>query len=423
MRILVLSNQVPRFPGPGGESRCFCYLRELSAGHSFTLLTNEVNYPGEAERLRRMGIGVETVTPEDPQDEPAGECVFKDFSRLPWAAREVGIWRGMMRKKIRDHIARGIDLIQVEHSTNGIWLDGLGASVPRILVCYDIRSLLEYRFFKTGASLRQKPAALLEWLRMRSYERRVTALFNRIVVLSESERRKMGSLTGRTDIAIVPNGVDTRFFSPLEGASDPEALVFTGSMFWPPNYDAMRHCITEILPRIWRERPGVTLSIVGPRAPEFLRRLSASDRRITLHDYTGDQRPCIARAAAYIVPIRMGSGTRIKILEAMAMGKPVVSTAVGCEGHAVTNGRDILIADRPAEFASCVLRLLRDRGLADSLARAGLDLVRRVYDYRTLAPSFDAVYRDAAGATAPITRTGSSGPPCHGHPAGPMRLV
>jgi len=398
MRILVLTNQVPRFPGPGGESRCFCYLKELSAGHSFSLLTTEVRYRDAAARLEELGIGVETVTPEDPQDEPAAECVFRDFRRLPAAAREVGIWRGRMRRKIREHLARGIDLIQVEHSTNGIWLDGLGAPVPRILVCYDIRSLLAYRLFKTGASLGRKPAALLEWLRMRSYERRVAALFDRVVTLSENERRVMGSLTGRSDIAIVPNGVDTWFFSPRDGAPDPEALVFTGSMFWPPNHDAMRLCVTEILPRIWRERPGATLSIVGPGIPESLRRLAASDRRVILHDYTGDQRPFIGRAAVYVVPIRMGSGTRIKILEAMAMGKPVVSTAVGCEGHAVTDGRDILIADRPEEFADCVLRLLRDRGLADSLARAGLDLVRRCCDYRILAPSFDAVYRDAVRA-------------------------
>jgi glycosyltransferase involved in cell wall biosynthesis len=358
------------------------------------VLTTAWGYPEEEKRLGELGVRVEKVG-DDWGGISARPFLFPDFAKLPNQVREFAKWRGRMRKRVAEHLSLGVDLIQVEHSTNGIWLDGLECLVPKVLVFYDVRTMYEKRIFMTRRTLRDRAAAFVEWRRMRAYEKRVVGLFDSLVVLSEQERAALRGLTGRDDISIVPNGVDTRYFSPRPVKPSPHSIVFTGGLFWPPNYEGVLFFAREVLPLVWREVPDATLTVVGPRPHESLLTL-ASDTRIVVKDETIDHRPFIADAAVYIVPLFAGAGTRIKILEAMAMGTPVVSTSVGAEGHPVAHGREILIADRPADFASCVCRLLKDPRLASVMGSAGLEFVRRTSDYRLLAPKMDAVYTTCA---------------------------
>jgi glycosyltransferase involved in cell wall biosynthesis len=195
----------------------------------------------------------------------------------------------------------------------------------------------------------------------------------------------------------VPTGVDTAAFAPQgETFVRPQHLVFTGSMDWIPNEDAMRHFCHEILPRIRAEERAVTLSIVGRAPTPSVRRLGDIEG-VEVTGRVDDVRPHIASAAVYVVPIRIGGGTRLKIFEAMSMAKAVVSTTVGAEGLPVTDGRDVLIRDTPQAFASAVVALLRDPARRAPLERAARDLVVADCDWSAVAEQLDvALVRAAA---------------------------
>jgi glycosyltransferase involved in cell wall biosynthesis len=185
-------------------------------------------------------------------------------------------------------------------------------------------------------------------------------------------------------IQVVATGVDTGFFSPGPVDRASRALVFTGSMDWLPNEDAMLYFCREILPAIRRREPDVTLSIVG-RAPTPAVRNLAAEHGVTVTGRVDDVRPFMHDAAVYVVPLRIGGGTRLKIFEAMAMGKAVVSTTVGAEGLPVRDGEHVLLADDPPSFADAVIRLLHDVECRQRLARAARQLVTDQYDWAAVA--------------------------------------
>jgi glycosyltransferase involved in cell wall biosynthesis len=193
----------------------------------------------------------------------------------------------------------------------------------------------------------------------------------------------------------IPTGVDPGYFKPLGGREVPERLVFTGSMDWFPNEDAIQFFLDAILPRVRRDVPGVTLSVVG-RNPSAPLRAAAARAGVIVTGTVDDVRPFVDEAALYIVPLRAGGGTRLKIFEALAMGKAVVSTSVGAEGLAVTPGRDIAIADHPDEFARSVIELLRDPARRAALGRAGRLLVQRRYSWEQVSLEFDRYCESAA---------------------------
>jgi polysaccharide biosynthesis protein PslH len=175
----------------------------------------------------------------------------------------------------------------------------------------------------------------------------------------------------------------------------PRHLVFTGSMDWIPNEDAMRHFCHDILPLIRRREPDTTLSIVG-RAPTPAVQRLAEIPGVEVTGRVDDVRDYIGKAAVYIVPIRIGGGTRLKIFEAMGMGRAVVSTTIGAEGLPVTDGRDVVIADSPDKFATAVVTLFRDPARRVQLERAARDLVVTHYDWSAVAGQLEKALVTAA---------------------------
>ncbi len=188
---------------------------------------------------------------------------------------------------------------------------------------------------------------------------------------------------------VVPNGVDLDYFAPSGDEVEPYSMVFTGTLDYLPNQDAMLHFLHHIFPLIREAQPRAKVHIVGKNPPRWLRRLASDCVNVT--GYVDDVRPYTAKAAVYIVPLRMGSGTRLKILEGMAMEKAIVSTTIGCEGIDVSPGSDILIADDPASFANEVLGLFADGERARRLGAHGRDLVRRRYDWGIVISSLETV--------------------------------
>lgn len=198
------------------------------------------------------------------------------------------------------------------------------------------------------------------------------------------------------NVSAVPTGVDTEYFHANRDAKvEPHNLVFTGSMDWLPNEDAIKFFTSEIMPRIKREIPDVTLTVVGRNPNPALLELSRQDKSVIVTGRVDDVRPFMERAAAYVVPLRIGGGTRLKLYEAMAMEKAVVSTRIGAEGLPVEDGSDLLLADAPEDFAACVVRVLKDESLRQSLGERAAVKVRERFGWSEATRVFTKACHEA----------------------------
>ncbi len=208
------------------------------------------------------------------------------------------------------------------------------------------------------------------------------------MAVSEADRALLAARAPGADIRAIPTGVDTSYFHPNGAAEAPATLVFTGSMDWYPNEDAILYFLDAILPEVRREVPGVSLAVVG-RDPTDRLRAAGSAAGICVTGTVSDVRPYVAEAAVYVVPLRVGGGTRLKIFEALAMGKAVVSTRVGAEGLPIVSDRHFLQADSPAAFAQAVISLLKDADRRRALGLAGRRLVEERYSWSQVTREFE----------------------------------
>jgi glycosyltransferase involved in cell wall biosynthesis len=243
----------------------------------------------------------------------------------------------------------------------------------------------------------------VQWRRLRTYEGRVCREADTVIAVSETDAAHLRRLAPGARLLVLPNGVDTTAFAHRQPsarndgrADEAPTVLFTGTMDFRPNVDAMLWFAEAIWPRLHAARPGLRCLIVG-KAPDA--RLLAAARRQDGLEVIGavpDVRPFLAQAAVYVVPMRMGSGVRLKVLEAMAAGVPVVSTRMGLEGVAAVPGEHVLLADDPPAFAAAVLRLLADPALAARLAARARELVEERYDWTRLTPALLSLYQDLA---------------------------
>jgi glycosyltransferase involved in cell wall biosynthesis len=240
-----------------------------------------------------------------------------------------------------------------------------------------------------GGSAPQRARRWASLQKRRHYERGAYAQFDLVTMVSEADRlaTAAGAGEGGPRVEAVPNGVDTRHNRPGVAAVKPHSLVYNGALTYSANYDAMHYFLAEIYPLIKTAVPEVSLSITGSTKGVDLARL-ALDESVRLTGYVEDVRVPVAEAAVCVTPIRQGGGTRLKILEAMALGTAVVSTAKGAEGLDVVDGEHLLLADTPEAFAHSVLSLLRDPARRGELAAAARRRVEERYDWEQIGQQF-----------------------------------
>lgn len=233
--------------------------------------------------------------------------------------------------------------------------------------------------------------SLAQWQKLARYETQVCSSVDRVVVVSAEDRRALMQLSPAIDAAVVPNGVDTDFFAP--GNQDPQGdcLLFTGTMDFRPNIDAVRWFVEEVLPLVRRRRPAY-LRVVG-RNPAAAVRSLARPGIVEVVGEVEDVRDSFRQAAVYVVPMRIGGGVRLKLLEAFSMALPVVSTSMGAEGvEGLRDSEHCLLADTPAAFAGAIIQLLEDRELARRLGAAARELACSRYDWRAIVPKLEMIY-------------------------------
>ncbi|MGQ9524781.1 MAG: glycosyltransferase family 4 protein [Armatimonadota bacterium] len=268
------------------------------------------------------------------------------------------------------------------------------SGTPKVLDEHNVEWTLWWRHARFTRTIPAKAYALLQAVRMRRFEADVCRLFDECVTVSELDAERLRQTCPLASISVAPNGVDAHFFQSERTPPVLGRLVFVGSMDWMPNQDGIRWFATRVWPRLHRRCPHATLVVVGRRPSDQVKALASKHGFLLVPD-APDVRPHVAQAEVYIVPLRVGGGTRLKILEALAMEKPVVSTSVGAEGLDVVHGTHLLIADDPNAFAEAVEQVLTDRALARNLATAGRELVADNYNWDRIADMLDRVWERA----------------------------
>ena len=409
MRLLWLKSDLLLPLDKGGKLRTWNLMRHLARRHEITYLAfAEPNHTqGVIDAMHQVAARVETIPRVDP---PKGSWRFYQDAALhladplPYA---VGKYRSRAyRQRVDALLARdAFDLLVCDFLVPAVNLPWR-LPCPAVIFTHNVESEIWRRHADTEASVLKRLLYRTQHRRMLRFERRTLARFDGVLAVSDADRDTFehlypGSL--RKPAHVVPTGVDTEFFAPKPSAAASRRLVFTGSMDWLPNEDAMVFFVREVLSLIRAEEPDVTLSIVG-RAPTPAVRKLAREPGVHVTGAVDDVRPYVDEAAVYVVPLRIGGGTRLKIFEAMAMGKAVVSTTVGAEGLPVVDGTHMMLADDPRSFARETVALIRDLDRRRQLERAARALVVSKYDWSAVAGELEqallrfATMRDDEGA-------------------------
>ena len=396
----------------GGKLRTWHLMRQLAARHDLTYVSfrdpaqPEEHQTGMLEVCRR----VFTVPRVDP---PKGTLRFYADAAgylvdpVPYAVAKYR--SGPFRAKVEELLrSERFDAVVCDFLVPLVNMPG-SLPCPGVLFTHNVEAEIWRRHAETAGNPVSRRLLAQQWRRMLRFEGQALSRFDLVLAVSDADARTFERLYPRAlraPVHVVQTGVDTEYFTPAPGDERPGHMVFTGSMDWLPNEDGMLYFAKEILPRIRRTLPDATLSIIGRSPTPAVARLGA-EPGITVTGRVDDVRPHMAAGTAYVVPLRIGGGTRLKIFEAMAMGKAVVSTTVGAEGLPVTDGQDILIADTPDGFAEAVVRVMRDDALRGRLESAARRLVVERYDWAAVAEDFEDALarlttRGAASAAVPL---------------------
>jgi sugar transferase (PEP-CTERM/EpsH1 system associated) len=416
MRILWLKSDLLLPLDKGGKLRTWHLMRHLARRHEISYVAfAPPDEPREhVDGMREVARSVHVV----PRSEPPKRSLrfYADAARhladpLPYAA---GKYRSRaFTRQVQTLLGeREFDLIVCDFLIPAVNLPSQ-LPCPAVLFTHNVEAEIWRRHIETRTDPIRRFLFGVQHRRMLRFEGRTLARFDGVLAVSEADRDTLDRLypdAARPPIQVIPTGVDTEFFAPTTSSAKSRSLVFTGSMDWLPNEDAMVFFCRDVLPRIRAAEPDVRLSIVG-RAPTPAVARLAHDSAITVTGRVDDVRPYMANAAVYVVPLRIGGGTRLKIFEAMAMGKAVVSTAVGAEGLPVIDGQHLVLADEPQRFADGVVRLLRDIDRRRSLEAAARALVVERYDWSAVAGELErALAWFARGPAANFGLSGSLSP-------------
>jgi glycosyltransferase involved in cell wall biosynthesis len=386
----------------GGRIRSFHTIRELSKRHEVSVITTHA--PGDdVDELRAQLAGCERVTAPAYAADKRGSAGFATALARSWASPlPVDLWRWRVpdvQRAAADQLAPGDVDVCIGDFLSAMPNLPRRVQAPVVLFQHNVEHVIWRRLAGTVPSW-QRPLVEVEWRKLRRYERSACEDATLTIAVSEADRELLASLAPRATVRATPTGVDTDYFAPRERSGGEAGIAFVGSMDWYPNEDAALHLIDSILPEVRRELPGVEATIVG-RNPSDRVRAAAAAAGVRVTGTVDDVRPYIAEAAVLVVPLRAAGGTRLKIYEALAMGKAVVSTSVGAEGLPLEDGRHYLRVDDASGFAGAVVSLLREPARRAALGDAGRTLVVERFSWPQVTQEFELRCREAIeGAVA-----------------------
>ncbi|NLG49865.1 MAG: glycosyltransferase [Chloroflexi bacterium] len=399
-QILFLTPQFPYPPEQGTSIRNYNLLVEVARRHDVSVLSfveEGQDDPGPLADLCRVlrTVHVPVRTPRD-RLETLLTTPLPDMARRLFSPEFAAALRTLLDEYRFDVVQiEGIELAPYAFVVS----EWLGDNAPTLIFDdHNAEYVLQRRAYQTDARNPRRWAqacySLTQWQRLERFERRVCELADAVVCVSEADAEALRQLVPGLQPVVVPNGVDVERYRPDLPDSIPlqhPALVFTGKMDFRPNVDAMLWFCRQVWPKITARMPEAHLYIVGKNPHPRLASL-ARDERVTITGYVQDNLPYFGGADVYIVPLRIGGGTRLKVLEAMATGRALVSTTLGIEGIALTPGQHVLVGDSADAFADAVLELLHDPARRQIMGQAAREFVVEHYDWGRIVPRLDSLY-------------------------------
>jgi glycosyltransferase involved in cell wall biosynthesis len=380
----------------GGRLRSFHTISELARRNPVIVLTTRG--PGEnPEDLAAELPHCEEIVSLPYEAPKQGSFGFAKALARSWLSPlpvDMWKWRIPAVKSAAERLIaeKNIDVCVADFllAAANVPLDG---PAPVVFFSHNVEHMIWKRLCEVETRWWRRALLEIEWRKMRRYESQACARAQLTVAVSDTDRATLAARAPGAGVRSISTGVDVSYFTPNGYHEAPAALVFTGSMDWYPNEDAILYFMETILPAIRREIPGARLSVVGRNpTPRLLAAASAASVRVT--GTVTDIRPYVAEAAVYIVPLRIGGGTRLKIFEALAMAKAVVSTSIGAEGLPLVHGEHFLQADDARDFAGAVVSLLRDPERRKALGASGRRLVEEHYSWQHAAREFEIRCRE-----------------------------
>lgn len=390
MKILHLSPYCPVPPNFGGALRIYHLLKGIAQNNDVTFVSF-----GRENELKLLN------------DHFASKVKAFHIVDPPWTwshrrvAQFYALWTSgsffslfskskEMQKKLDEILgAEDFDIVQMEFPIMGNF--ELNTDAVKVLDEHNIEYDNLFRMWKYQQNSLRRVHYYREY--KKSYEEEIIACkkMDAIFVVSERDKTILNKDVPHIPKFLMPNGVDTSYFTPLSADLEPFSMVFTGMMGYFPNYDGMLYFLDEIFPLILKRIPDAKIYIVGNSPPKNLQDRSSSNVIVT--GFVDDVRPYVWRSSLYVVPLRMGGGTRLKVLEALAMKKPVITTSIGCEGINVVDGESVLIEDDPEKFALRSVELLNDLAMRKILSSNGYDLICSTYDWKIISAKMNESYQ------------------------------
>jgi sugar transferase (PEP-CTERM/EpsH1 system associated) len=382
----------------GGKIRSFHLARILAQTHNVSLFTFYSPIPDDPHaELREIFSEVVCIPLKVPVQNSAAEYLAYGknfFSTRPYSV--VKYCQPHVVQELRKHLQeKSYDVIICDFLlTAGVipWdLPG-----PRVLFTHNVEAQIWERQFQVARNPVWKAACYREFRTMARMERFYLQQSEHVLAVSDADRDSFSSFLHPSRISVIPTGVDVDYFRPTPELEERNTLVFTGSMDWMPNNDGIAYFIDKVLPIVRRQIPETVLWVVGRRPSAQLEKIAERDPNVKVTGRVDDIRPYIAKSSVYVVPLLVGGGTRLKIFEAMAMGKAIVSTTIGAEGLPVESGRNIVLADEAEAFARQIINLLRDSERRQELGRAARQLVEKRYSWNSVGQQLIGILNEVA---------------------------
>lgn len=397
MNVLVITYGVPYPPHSGARMRDFYLLRALATQHTVTCVC--LMEPADtSENLAALeGFGITAFGFRSEKEtlwERAAGVLQHVAARRPWAT--LAFRNAKMFARVQQLAASGtFDVVQIEHSLGVVYLDALGKAFrgKTILDLHNIAARQYRELWRLHKGFADRFITRVKHQLLKNWETNYVARFDRVLTVSEDDARWLKARNAAVQVRVIENGVDTDGTPFLAEQTPGARLLFVGTLGYFPNRDAAAWFCEAILPLIQAELPGTTVELVGRRPRAETRALGAR-RGVRVSADVENVEPFYRAAQVIIVPLRAGGGTRLKILEAMAYGRAVVSTRIGSEGLDVTDGETIALADTPQEFASKVVALLRDRAARERMAQAARARVEARYGWKKIGNHLLKLYEE-----------------------------
>jgi glycosyltransferase involved in cell wall biosynthesis len=397
-----VDEELPYPPTSGKRIRTLNLTLRLARRHRLTYLCHRNADPEEAQAAAEFFAvhGIRTVVVDRAVPPKAGAGFYARLaanllSPLPYSVASHNS-RALRQALLAHAAAHPVDLWHCEWTPYAQALAG-AVRGPRLVVAHNVESVIWQRYYETEANVVRRWYIGRQWRKFERFERRVLGEVERTVAVSDVDAARFRRDFGARRVDVVENGVDTAYFRPQAARRQPDRLLFLGSLDWRPNLDGVRLLLENVFPAVRAALPWARLCLVGRNPTESLRRQAAATPGVELHGSVPDVRPHLAGCGLLVVPLRIGGGSRLKILEALASGTPVVSTRVGAEGLCLEAGRHLTVVEDVDALEPALVAAIRNPEAARAQAAAGRRRVLECYDWDALADRLEQVWADCVG--------------------------